>query len=180
MSNASNARRIRIGGWLVDYDDAQTEVVLERTVGDILSATPGHDGECMNSQCIKRHRQDGIFPHPVYIVSTIKSRVYIVDRLDDKGDPAHAVRYELSRRDSDLIANHDESSAGEPGTLVLRVPKDPKGSPKRASYPNRFAENGRIETASRKFSGRKDRPALGHGASARFKVAVGAGLVDPR
>lgn len=172
-------RRIRIGDWLVDYDDAEVEVVLERHAADILKAKRGNDQECMNSQCIKAQRNRHVFPHNVYMVSTIKSRVYIVDQLDDSGEPSHAVRYELSKRDRALIDSHDRLGVAETGDLVLRIPKDPKGSPKRASYPGRFADT----SPDARYAGdgsevRGLRPVTSHslGAKARVVVAVGAAV----
>jgi hypothetical protein len=157
-----NARekRIRIGDWLIPYDDATAEVVLERTLIDILQATPGNAQDCMNSWCIRAQRNRHAFPHPVYVVSTIASRVYIVDRLDGSGNPAHAVRYELTKRDRALINAHDRYGAGELGELRLRVPTDPKGSPRRAA---RNGGHGHNAVASHSL-----------GAKARFAAAVGA------
>lgn len=170
-------RRIRIGDWLVPYDDATAEVVLERTLADILSASPGDDQDCMNSRCIRAQRNAHVFPHPVFIVSTIATRVYVVDRLDDAGLPSHAVRYQLTKRDRGLINAHDRYGAGEPGELRLRIPRDPKGSPKRAAgkQAGRFGDTGGRYSGNGKVS-RNARPVTGQslGARARFKVAVGA------
>lgn len=166
-------RNVRIAEWLVPYDDATRNVVLERSIADVLTAKPGIDGECMNSRCIKRHRQSNIFPHPVYIVSTIKTRVYIVDQLDSKGDPSHVVRYELSSRDARLISEHDRTGSGELGALILHVPRDPKGSLKGRRSP--FDQR---DDFGRQKPGRRTHKPMPHGAEARFKVAVGAGLAD--
>jgi hypothetical protein len=170
-------RRIRIGDWLVPYDDAATEVVVERTLADILNATPGDDRDCMNSRCIRAQRNAHVFPHPVFIVSTIKSRVYVIDQLDDGGTPAHAVRYELTNRDRALINAHDRHGAGEPGQLRLRIPRDPKGSPKRAasSQQGRFGDKGGRYSGNGKAT-RATRPVTSHslGAKARFVAAVGS------
>lgn len=165
-------RRIRIGdnhnSWLVPYDDAKKPVTIKRTIVDVLTATPGSDTECMNSKCIKAQRNEKAFPHPVYLVSTIKSRVYIVDKLSDDGQPAHAIRYQLSDRDSRLIGTHDSDGAGIDGDLTLRVPKTPKGVSHKQwpvdtdQYPRQNAGGG----VKRKVTGR--------GASARYMVAVGA------
>lgn len=178
-------RRVRIGDWLMPYDDATQEVTLERTLTDILTATPGDDTDCMNSRCIRAQRNKHVFPHPVFMVSTIKTRVYVVDRLTDAGLPAHAIRYELSKADGNLIATHDRYGAGEPGPLRLRVPADPKGSPKRAAYPKgRFGDpetgdgggNGGGRYSGNGKATRNVRPVTSHslGAKARYKVAVGA------
>lgn len=165
-------RRIRIGDWLVPYDDAKQEVALERTLKDVLTAVPGDDANCMNSRCIMAQRRERVFPHPVYLVSTIKSRVYIVDELTDGGMPAHAIRYELSERDSRLIGEHDRFGAGEPGLLRLRVPSSPKGSTHDGSgWVGHVPPSG-----SRQYSGKSRRPVTSVGAKARFKVAVGAAL----
>jgi hypothetical protein len=175
-------RRIRIGEWLVPYDDATEEVVIERTLADILRATPGSDLDCMNSRCIRAQRNRHVFPHPVFIVSTIKSRVYVVDRLDDSGIPAHAVRYELIRRDSAVIAAHDTLGAGEPGELRLRIPRDPKGSPIRAAgkqagrfaqIKGRFSGEGKVAKVSRPVTS-----ASFIGAHGRYVAAVGALKLD--
>jgi hypothetical protein len=165
-------RRVRIGDWLVPYDDASQDVVLHRTLADVLHAQPGVDTDCMNTRCIQAQRNAHVFPHHVYLVSTIKSRVYIVDRLDDAGLPAHALRYELTRRDSALIGAHDRYGAGEVGELKLRVPRDPKGSPKRAAYGSRFADGEGRFSGDGKAS-RQARPVT-NGARARYMVAVGA------
>jgi len=171
-------RRVRIGDWLVPYDDATQEITLQRTMRDVLQATPGDHTKCMNTRCIEAHKRDGLFPHPVYLVSTIKTRVYVVDELDDYAEPAHAVRYELSERDSKLIGEHDKYGVGVPGTLTLRVPTDPKGSPKRAARDGgkgRFADGaGHGSNAGGQYSGKSRRPITSIGAAARFKVAVGA------
>lgn len=161
-------RRIRFGDVLVPYDDATDTVQIQRTVTDILKATPGDDKNCMNSQCIKAQRNKRVFPHAVYAVSTIKSRVYIIDQLDDAGNFAHAIRYELSAKDSALIQEHDSHAAGEPGELTLKVPRDPKGSANKSSW-----NKDRYPSGSR--TGGKSRPITsGRGATARMKVAVGA------
>ena len=164
-------RRIRIGDWLIPYDDGTQSVTIPRTVADILKATPGNDRDCMNSRCIMAHKKAGVFPHPVFLVSTIKSRVYIVDQLDDAGEPAHAVRYELSARDSRLIGEHDKYAVGEPGDLTLRVPSDPKGSSHRAAF---ASGGGRGNRSGKHYAGKSKRPVTSVGAAARFKVAVGA------
>lgn len=163
-------RRIRIGDWLVPYDDAEVDVELERTLKDVLTAVPGDDANCMNSRCIMAQRREKVFPHPVFLVSTIKSRVYIVDQIDDSGQPAHAVRYELSARDSRLIGEHDKYGVGEPGTLRLRVPSIPKGEAH-----NGWAKSGRGRE-QRNYTGKSNRTITSVGAKARFKVAVGAGF----
>lgn len=171
------ARRIRIGGFLVPYDDAKKEVRLQRTLTDVLTATPGSDTDCMNSQCIRAQRNQRAFPHPVFAVSTIKSRVYVVDKLTKDGLAfAHAIRYELSARDSKLIGDHDRNGAGEPGELRLRIPRDPKGSPKRHTSKQAAAiERLRSYPHPRKGDGR---PVTSVGAAARVKVAVGS-LSEP-
>jgi hypothetical protein len=171
-------RRIRIGDWLVPYDDATKEVVVERKLIDIFKGTPGNHLLCMNSICIRAQRNRHVFPHDVFIVSTIQSRVYIVDVLDAAGLPAHAVRYELTPRDSALVKAHDHHGIAQPGQLRLRLPRDPKGSPKRAaSGHNRFAAitKGRY-SGSGKYSGKQSRPVASYskGSKARFVAAVGA------
>lgn len=130
-------RRITIGEWSVPYDDAPETVVIERSLGDILGATPGNDLECMNSRCIRAQRNERAFPHPVFVVSTTASRVYIVDRLDDSGQPAHAVRYELGKRAMREIRSHDRDGTAQPGELRLDVPREPKGSQRRATRAGR-------------------------------------------
>jgi hypothetical protein len=169
-------RRIRIGDWLMPYDDATTEVVLERNLIDILNATPGDDQDCMNSRCIRAQRNAHVFPHPVFIVSTIATRVYVVDRLDDAGNPAHAVRYQLTDKDRGLINAHDRYGAGEPGELRLRIPSDPKGSPKRAASDPEGRYGGGPRRSGNGKNTRGTRPVTSHslGAKARFKVAVGS------
>lgn len=171
IQDASRARRIRIGDWLVDYDDATQDVELERTMKDVLTAIPGDDANCMNSRCIRAHRRERVFPHAVYLVSTIKSRVYVVDQINDAGEPVHAVRYQLSERDSRLIGEHDKYGAGEPGVLKLRVPRDPKGSTHCSSGYQGANGNGN-------YTGKRNRPVTSVGAKARFKVAVGALSAD--
>lgn len=170
--NAAVERRIRVGDWLVPYDDADQEVVVERTLADILSATPGDAAECMNSRCIRAQRNRHVFPHPVYAVSTIKTRVYIIDQLDDGGEPAHAVRYELTERDRKLIDAHDKHGEGETGELRLRIPYDPKGSPRRkaAAAAGRFEGGGRYSGTGKHT--RNTRP-LPLGQKRRLVAAVG-------
>jgi hypothetical protein len=174
------ARKIRIGGTLVPYDDAAQEVSLERTNIDILTATPGDDQNCMNSICIKAQRNLHVFPHAVFAVSTIKTRVYIVDQLTDTGEFAHCVRYELSGKDSHLISDHDKYGSGEAGILTLRTPSDPKGSPNRAAAGGgRFRDGGgNGNNPGGHYDGSSNsRPVTGgtnHGATARYKIAVGA------
>lgn len=174
-------RRIRFGEYLIPYDDAPENITVQRTAADILKATPGSDGECMNSRCIQAQRNAHIFPHPVYMVSTIKSRIFIVDRLDDSGEPAHAVRYQLGKKDGRLIDRHDSAQLAEPGELILRRPYDPKGSPVRAA--TRGARFGTLPKGTRHSGdGRHDRvnpsprpiTAVPRGAAARVVVAVGA------
>jgi hypothetical protein len=172
-------RRIRIGDWLIPYDDAAADVTVMRTMADILRAEPGNAEECMNSQCIKAQRNRHVFPHPVYVVSTTETRVYVVDRLDDSGEPAHAIRYELYPKDSKAIKAHDLAGAGEPGELRLRKPQDPKGSPKRAASP---APRYRDLPAGQRWKdggdGKVSRPqrpvTMPLGAKRRYVVAVGA------
>jgi len=172
-------RRIRIGGadgWLVPYDDAESEVRLDRTLLDVLLATPGDDMRCMNSVCIGAQRNAHLFPHPVLMVSTIKTRVFIVDKLDDAGEPAHAIRYQISAADGRRIRTHDAHGAGQPGPLRLRIPVDPKGSPLRTSRSGTYRDQG---AGIKKGAPKDSRPVtanhLGHvGAKARYMVAVGA------
>jgi hypothetical protein len=132
----------------------------------------------MNSRCIRAQRNAKVFPHPVYLVSTILTRVYIVDQLDDAGLPAHAIRYALTERDSKLINAHDRHGVGIDGELRLRIPDDPKGSPKRRQYDGGFAEGGGRYSGDGKSKGVMRRPITHNalGARARYLVAVGAGL----
>ena len=171
----ANERRIRIGSWLIPYDDAQADIKLQRTLKDVLTAVPGSDTDCMNSRCIQAHKRSRVFPHPVYMVSTTKSRIYIVDQLSDTGEPTHAVRYELSRKDERLVGEHDSHGAGEPGELHLRVPRHAKGSSNGSVWDEekvqRHAENRRN---NRKDGKAKSRPVMPRRATARFKVDVGA------
>jgi hypothetical protein len=173
VSNAKE-RRVRIGDWLVPYDDATTDVVIERHLTDILHAIPGDALNCMNSRCIQAQRNSHVFPHPVFVVSTIKSRVYVVDQLDDSGIPAHAVRYELVARDRRLIDAHDRYGAGEPGALCLRIPRDPKGSPKRRASGGKGFDTGDRDYPQQ--TGKRRKPVTSHslGAQARYVAAVGA------
>lgn len=168
-----NSRRIRIGDWLVDYDDATRDIELERTIKDVLTAIPGDDQNCMNSRCIMAQRREKVFPHPVYLVSTIKSRVYIVDKLTDAGDPAHAIRYQLSKRDSRLIGEHDALGVGEPGTLRLQIPAEPKGTSHLTAVEATlgYKPSGK---GSKTYSGKSKRPITSVGAKGRYMVAVGA------
>lgn len=180
MTHTPRDRRIRIGDWLVPYDDAKTPVTLARSMKDVLTAVPGDDQNCMNSRCIMAHRRERVFPHPVYLVSTIKSRVYVVDEIDDLGQPLHAVRYELSERDSRLIGEHDKYGSGQPGELRLKVPRDKKGSPKYARSPEE------VNASFQRSGGGKGEPYKGNsrravtsvGAKARYKVAVGSLVPD--
>lgn len=171
-------RRISFGDWLVPYDDADAEVTVERRLIDILTAQPGNDMECMNSRCIRAQRNAHVFPHPVYLVSTTKSRVYVCDRLNDAGEPAHVVRYELTNRDQRLIEAHDRYASGELGELRLRVPHDPKGSPRRAAAKQggRFGAEGgkRYSGDGKKKHDRRPVTARHVGAKARVVAAVGA------
>jgi hypothetical protein len=122
----------------------------------------------------------------VYAVSTIKSRVYIIDALDDAGNFAHAIRYELTGRASRLIQEHDSHAAGEPGELTLRVPRNPKGSPHRdrsdgggGAGGGGFADGaGHGSNPGKLSTGERARPINeSRGSIARYKVAVGAGLI---
>jgi len=174
----TDARRIRIGDWLVPYDDAPGEVLLERTAMDILLAKSGKPSECMNSRCIMAQRNAHIFPHPVLLVSTIRSRVYIVDRMDDAGIPAHAYRYQLTPAGSRQVAEHDRNGVAEPGVLRLKVPKDPKGSPQRKKYGGGYADQTTKHYGGdeRKVSPTPKRPvtAFSWGVRHRYVAAVGA------
>lgn len=156
-------RRIRIGGQLVAYDDATEEVLLQRTIVDVLKAKPGDHQNCMNSQCIKAQRNRNVFPHQVWAVSTIKSRVYIVDEIGLNGENVvfkHAIRYELPPKESQLIHAHDTTAAGEPGNLKLKTPRDPKGSTKRRQNAGgSFAAGaGHGNTPGKQNTGQRDRP----------------------
>lgn len=160
--------------WLIPYDDATHDVVLDRSPLDILRATPGDDGGCMNARCILAQRRSSVFPHDVFMVSTIKTRVYIVDQINDRGEPLHCIRYELAPRDQKLIDAHDKFGAGEPGRLRLRTPSDPKGSPKRASRKGvRYAEGGGHGASSgTQSTGKRRRPLKTRGTHRRFQVAA--------
>ena len=168
------ARRVRIGEWLVPYDDATDPVIVERGLGDILKAIPGNDLECMNSRCIRAQRNRHVFNHPVYLVSTIKTRVFIVDALTDSGEPAHAIRYALSRKASRDIEAHDVTAGATPGPLRLSLPPDPKGSPKRAAYPKRYADTNAGTRAKGNGKATRTLRPVSHGARARYVAAVGA------
>lgn len=112
-------RRVRIDDALVEYDDA-TRVVgpLPRSLMDIWTAKRGKDDDCMNFQCIvKNHKK---FPHKVLAVSVIKSRVYVMDKVD------HAIRYMIREKDSRGIAVHDKLGIGQPGDLWIYPPAGTK------------------------------------------------------
>jgi hypothetical protein len=106
------SRRVRIGGVLVPYDDAKRNVHLQRTVVDVLKATPGDNQNCMNSQCIRAQRNSNCFPHPVYVACTMKTVVYIIDKLTRSGEFAHAVRTIFPQRIPDLSRSTTNTALG--------------------------------------------------------------------
>jgi hypothetical protein len=156
-------QRIRIGDDLVDYDDAKRDVKIRRELIDIWKGDPGKAGECMNAQCIRRNKRT--FPHPVWAVSVLKSRVFIVDKVDRReGVPLHAIRYVLSAKDGDEIAQHDILGSAIPATLTLRAPKgrDVKGT----EHPT---NNERLRPRNEKPKGLP----VSRGEKARLLAAVG-------
>jgi hypothetical protein len=110
--------------WLVEVDDATEDVLLDRTVKDILTARRGVASHCMNANCIVRSAER--FPHKVYLASVIKTSALLVDELTEDGEPAHAVRYVLTEAASREIQRHDAEGVAQPGDLWLRVPRGNK------------------------------------------------------
>lgn len=178
-------RRIRLGNQLVPYDDATEEVNLDRIASDIAKAKPGDAMKCMNAQCIKAQRNWQLFPHSVYAASVIPSMAYIVDEIELNGDRVvfkHAVRYQLTQKESKLIRNHDTFGVGEAGLLRLRIPRDPKGSPKRAASAAKNGGGGRYADGAghgsnpgEQSTGKRNRHVTGNaGRAADHRVVVAA------
>ena len=167
----AQVRRVRIGedegfaGWLVPYTDAKKDVVIRRELIDIWKGNPGKATDCMNAQCINRNAN--LFPHAVFASSVIKSRVYIVDKVSrkDGGTPAHVVRYTLSARDGNRIAQHDVLRTAIPATLTLKAPR---GGDKAG------ATHGARPRPSGKHNPGKGSLPLTRGEKARLLAAVGS------
>lgn len=176
-------RKVRILDWLMPYDDATQNVTVEITVSDILNGIPGSDTDCMGARCIQAQRNEHLFPHDVIMVSVTLTRVFIVDKLNENGEPAHAVRYEIQNRDRRMIALHDRYGIGEPKALRLKIPRDPKGSPIRGASDQRgrFGETSGRYSGSGENTGKTTRPVAQHSirANGRLVIAVGAGLREP-
>jgi hypothetical protein len=141
------------------YDDATQVVEVPRTLMDIWRGVPGSADKCMNAQCIERNAQ--LFPHKVMGVSVSKSRVFILDSHD------HAVRYFISKRESQLIQGHDEEGVGEPGTLRLMPP--PAAKRAGVTHKSQHTDHKTTRDGSRTYG-------LSRGEGARVLAAVGAGL----
>lgn len=171
-------RRVRLGadkkrgfkGWLIPYDDARRDVVIFRKMIDIWKGDPGSayaDGKtegCMNDQCALRNKR--LFPHPVFAVSTIKSRMYVVDKVDRKtGEPLHCVKYVLSASDGDDIARHDVLRTAVEATLTLRAPR---GTDKKGAVHGDGSKRGPSHPKDPKSA------SLSRGEEARLLAAVGA------
>ena len=150
--------------WLVDANDATEDVLLDRTVLDILTAKRGVASHCMNANCIIRSAER--FPHKVYMASVIKTTALVVDKVTEEGEPAHAVRYVLTEATSREIQNHDAVGVAAPGDLWLRAPKG------RARLGSKHGESGR--GGGRNTGERTHKATVG--AKGRLRVAVEAGL----
>lgn len=153
-------QRVRLDGKPYPYSDAKKDVIIRRELIDIWNGEPGKDAACMNAQCVLRNRS--AFPHPVKLVSVIKSRVYILDRDD------HAVRYILSAKDGADIARHDVLASARPATLILRVPKGRERQGMKGDGGHRAARPGRTYTGH----------STAKGAAGRLLAAVGANRVE--
>lgn len=89
----------RIGGFggsqtiniSVPCSDAKGEVRMTRTKAAVLRGKPGIAVTCANAQCAMD--SEGVFPHPCYLAEFTRSKAYIVDRLNARGQPSHCVRY---------------------------------------------------------------------------------------
>jgi hypothetical protein len=147
--------RVRIEGVLYPYRDATQDITIKRELIDIWKGEPGKAGACMNQQCIIRNKR--AFPHKVLAASVIKTRVFILET------PKSAVRYILSAKDGQEIAQHDILASARPATLVLRAPRGSKigGSRYRATGSGGHNPRG------------KGKP-LAKGEQARLLAAVGA------
>lgn len=150
--------------WLVEVDDATEDVLLDRTVKDILLARPGVATHCMNAQCIVRSADR--FSHKVYMASVIKTTALVVDAVTEKGEPEHAVRYVLTEATSREIQRHDSDGVAHPGDLWLR---HPKGRSRLGSSHGESGKGGGHSTGERTHKATV-------GAKGRLAVAVGAGL----
>ena len=148
-------KRVTINGELYDFDDAEKDVVIQRTLLNIWKGVPGYADKCMNAQCIIENKS--LFPHPVLAASVRASRVFIIDR------PGHAVRYLLNKKDRELIHQHDEVKVGQPGTLHLYAPMGKQ---------RRGQDTGSGRTG--RNTGQFRDPPLPRGEEARLRAAVGA------
>jgi hypothetical protein len=74
--------------WEVKISRAKRPVVL---LGPLKQGRPGTSIGCGISE-LARNQPDA-FPHKAYLVSVIKTSMFVVDKLDHRGLPAHAVWY---------------------------------------------------------------------------------------
>jgi len=85
----SAKKTIRLG---VKARNATSNVILSRTLTDVMSGTEGLSVTCANAECALRQNGEA-FPHPVYLAEFTDNRAYIVDKLDKRGVPSSCVVY---------------------------------------------------------------------------------------
>jgi hypothetical protein len=162
-------RRVNLDGQYYDYSDAHQRVEVPRTLLDISKAKRGKADKCMNSLACLRNKD--LFPHAVIAVSTVKRRVYVIDKVyfrSKSGTAGHTWRYTLSAKNGNEIAEHDLLGVGKPATLILRPPT---GTEKAGADRRRGRGSG--DSNNRRHNA-KNKGTFSRGETARLIAAVGA------
>lgn len=77
--------------WDVRYRDATSSVSLNGSLKHAIEGIAGKTVGCTMSNCAFDNAK--AFPHPALLIVFTKSTCLVVDKLDKKGQPCHAVRY---------------------------------------------------------------------------------------
>jgi len=149
--------RTKIGTEFYEYTDADIDVVLTRSVDDILHAKRGSVQKCMNANCIARLASQ--FPYPVIGSAVYRTVAFVFDK------PGHAVRYMLKQSETKEIDRHDAKGIAETGVLHLLAPV---GRQKTGSGHDRNNSGGHGSDGSRAKQ-------LPPGEAGRLVALVGAG-----
>ncbi len=82
--------------WTVNVRDAKTPVTINGELYHALKAQRGVTIGCALSNVAMDSKNKDSFPHPAYFVSVMKSKVFVIDKLNAAGQPISAVRYDHS------------------------------------------------------------------------------------
>lgn len=100
--------------------DGTQSLFVNRTTLDVLQGERYNVEGCGDAFACRREAAK--FPHPVYGVQAFYHYVFVVDRLDSDGMPAHLIRYQSPEEEARIKKAFDHGFRMPPGIVHLLAP----------------------------------------------------------